>query len=234
MQHNRLSATSKPNAGQISSVVPSSWRPASQAAGTAASPHSSTPPSTTAAAASRGGNVSFTAATKLQQQQYVRHVQQDIPGSRQQSGVQPQPQWQGQYQVEARHRKGQVNSAEPVSSFQQLFSHDMTPTASSAAAPRLTRQQSQASSKGFGKPKARRSGGGSSAGGAAPSQPVLDATPGVARVRLCIVRAVEYGQNMRVTGSGPDFGSWNTDNGPKLKWNDGHKWTADITLAPGV
>jgi hypothetical protein len=160
----------------------------------------------------------------------VRHVQQDIPGARQQA-AQPQPQ---HWQVEARNRSkgGQSTSTEPVFSYEQLFSQDMTPTASSATGTRLTRQASSSSSKGFGKAKPRRAG--SSGSGAGPSQLGKEEVPGAAHVRLCITRAVEFGQNMRVTGSGPEMGAWNADKGPKLKWNDGHKWTADVTLAPGA
>lgn len=222
-QHNRLAATpSSSSMGHLVPVAPSSWR---QGAGLAASPRSST-----AAAATRGGDVSFTAATKLQQQQYVRHVQHDIPSSRS-TPTAPQPQWQS-FQTEARNRN---KNTEPVQSYQQLFDQDMTPTYNvSTSAPRLSRQGSQSSSsKGFGsKNKARRSGGSSSAGGsgAAPSQP---AVPGAAHVQLCITKAVEYGQNMRVTGSGPDLGAWNAEKGPKLRWSEGHKWTADVTLPAG-
>lgn len=222
-RHNRLSATPHSNDGHFASAAPSSWRPARQ---TFPNPASS------AAGLSRGGDASFTAATKLQQQQYVRHVQQDIPGVRQQA-AQPQPQ---HWQVEARNRSksGQSTSTEPVHSYEQLFAQDMTPTASSASGARLTRQTSSSSSKGFGKAKPRRSGSSSSANGAGPSQLGKEAVTGAAHVRLCITRAVEFGQNMRVTGSGPEMGAWNADKGPKLKWNDGHKWTADVTLAPGA
>lgn len=178
--------------------------------------------------------MSFTAATKLQQQQYVRHVQHDIPGSR--STPAPQPQWQS-FQAEARNRNKSGNNTEPVFSYQQLFDQDMTPTYNvSTSAPRLSRQgsQSSSSSKGFGsKAKARRSGGSSSAGGSGSAGPSQPAVPGTAHVQLCITKAVEYGQNMRVTGSGPDFGSWDANKGPKLRWSEGHKWTADVTLPAG-
>lgn len=214
MRVTRLPASAHP---RCAPSAPSSWRPARQAT----LPHTSTQ-------AFRRGADAFSAATRLQQQQYVRHVQQDLPGTRQQPS-QSQQQWPQQWrsvQVEARNRgKNGNNSTEPVFSYTQLFEQDMTPTATAAVSKQRV-AAAQQSSKGFGKSSSRK------ASGTAPPAKAA-AVPGKAHVKLCITRHVEFGQNMRVTGSGEQMGAWNADNGPKLTWNDGDKWTADVLLPAG-
>lgn len=235
LQPDRLSATPNMHDSHHIPAVPASWPPPRQAA-PSTNQYASSPIS---AAAAWGTDASFVAATKLQQQQYVRHVQQqpqDLPGSR------PQPQRPGQ--AEARHRgkkSSQPTNQEPVFSYQQLFSQDMTPTANAANGVKLPGQQPplQQSTKGFGKSKPRRAGStaasaSSTASGSAPAQPkAAAATPGAAQVRLCMTRHVEYGQSVRATGSSEQLGAWDSDKGPKLKWHEGHKWSADVTLPSG-
>jgi hypothetical protein len=106
----------------------------------------------------------------------------------------------------------------------------MTPTAAGVSNGKGSRLQAQQSSKGFGSKgsKPRKAGSNGTRGSGSDK----DAVPGKAHVQLCITRQVEYGQNMRVTGS-DGLGSWNADNGPKLKWHEGHKWSADLLLPPG-
>lgn len=191
---------------------------------------------------SSGSSSAGFAATKLQQQQYVRHVQQDLPGgSQKQSQQEQQAAWPSQWQpaqVEARNRgnKGQQPTGqEPVFSYQQLFSQEMTPTAAGASKARSNGTLSSSSSKGFAKNGGKgssRSKSGSSNGKPGGSRGV-EATPGVAHVRLCITHATEFGQSLRVTGSGEQLGAWDCFQGPKLSWHEGHKWSADVTLPPG-
>jgi hypothetical protein len=129
--------------------------------------------------------------------------------------------------VEARNRgKNGNNSAEPVFSYTQLFEQDMTPTANGVPSKQQRVAPAQSNSKGFGKSSSRK------ASGTAPPAKTA-AVPGKAHVKLCITRHVEFGQNMRVTGSGEQMGAWNADNGPKLTWGDGDKWSADVLLPAG-
>lgn len=50
-------------------------------------------------------------------------------------------------------------------------------------------------------------------------------------MRFSIVRAVEYGQALRVVGCCPALGSWDASKGCAMEWHEGHKWTADTVLA---
>uniref|UniRef100_A0A383WF17 CBM20 domain-containing protein n=1 Tax=Tetradesmus obliquus TaxID=3088 RepID=A0A383WF17_TETOB len=58
-------------------------------------------------------------------------------------------------------------------------------------------------------------------------------TPRLASLRFSIVRAVEYGQKLRLVGSPECLGAWDAEQGPDMKWHEGHKWTAYAELAKG-
>ncbi|WIA30379.1 hypothetical protein OEZ86_000465 [Tetradesmus obliquus] len=58
-------------------------------------------------------------------------------------------------------------------------------------------------------------------------------TPRLASLRFSIVRAVEYGQKLRLVGSPECLGAWDAEQGPDMKWHEGHKWTAYAELAAG-
>lgn len=145
------------------------------------------------------------------------------------------PHSRGQLQVEARHRGNKASPNEPVFSYQQLFSQDMT-SSSAKQQQQQQRQQSQAQqqpSRGFGRSKSRKAGGASGGAGAEPADGAAGPA-GTAVVHFCITRQVEYGQNMRMTGAGEQMGAWDSSKGPKLKWSEGHKWTADVPMPPGA
>jgi hypothetical protein len=55
----------------------------------------------------------------------------------------------------------------------------------------------------------------------------------LASLRFSIVRAVEYGQRLRLVGSPDCLGAWDADQAPDMKWHEGHKWTAYAELAAG-
>jgi hypothetical protein len=52
-------------------------------------------------------------------------------------------------------------------------------------------------------------------------------------LRFSIEKAVEYGQRMRLVGSPDCLGAWDAEQGPDMKWHEGHKWTAYVELAAG-
>ncbi|KAF6251659.1 carbohydrate-binding-like protein [Scenedesmus sp. NREL 46B-D3] len=55
----------------------------------------------------------------------------------------------------------------------------------------------------------------------------------LASLRFSVVRAVEFGQKLRLVGSPDCLGAWDAARGPDMKWHEGHKWAAHADVAAG-
>ncbi len=57
--------------------------------------------------------------------------------------------------------------------------------------------------------------------------------PGVL-VRFCVPEYVSApGQQLVIVGSVPALGSWDIEQGARMAWHPGHRWTAEVRLEPG-
>ncbi|KAL4419085.1 hypothetical protein ABPG77_010024, partial [Micractinium sp. CCAP 211/92] len=54
------------------------------------------------------------------------------------------------------------------------------------------------------------------------------------RVRFSTQRKVNFGEVLRLVGSHPSLGNWKVDKGPWMAWEDGHVWSAEVSLPPGT
>ena len=54
-----------------------------------------------------------------------------------------------------------------------------------------------------------------------------------ARIPPAALPQVRYGQRLWVVGNQQELGSWNVDSGLKLKWHEGHVWSAAVELDVG-
>lgn len=53
-------------------------------------------------------------------------------------------------------------------------------------------------------------------------------------MRFSVPVQVEFGQSVKVVGNHPALGSWDTDNGVELEWNDGNVWEKLVHISPGI
>lgn len=58
-------------------------------------------------------------------------------------------------------------------------------------------------------------------------------TNAVATVQFWLTFHAEFGQRLRVVGSHKNLGSWIMVDGPELRWTEGDRWHANITLPSG-
>ncbi|KAF6248314.1 hypothetical protein COO60DRAFT_1100049 [Scenedesmus sp. NREL 46B-D3] len=56
----------------------------------------------------------------------------------------------------------------------------------------------------------------------------------LASLRFSVVRAVEFGQKLRLVGSPDCLGAWDAARGPDMKWHEGHKWARTLTWQQGA
>lgn len=65
----------------------------------------------------------------------------------------------------------------------------------------------------------------------AASSAVKDAVAAKIVLKQC---ELAFGDTVRAVGDTDKFGNWTHDNGPELKWQEGHNWEAELELAPGT
>lgn len=41
---------------------------------------------------------------------------------------------------------------------------------------------------------------------------------------------VNYGESLKLVGSGSELGDWNVEAAPEMQWTDGDVWVADVEL----
>lgn len=50
------------------------------------------------------------------------------------------------------------------------------------------------------------------------------------RVAFQVSKQVQYGESIKLVGSGSALGDWSLDNAPEMSWTDGDIWTVDVDL----
>ncbi len=46
----------------------------------------------------------------------------------------------------------------------------------------------------------------------------------------CNDMQVNYGESLKLVGSGSELGDWNVEAAPEMQWTDGDVWVADVEL----
>ncbi|KAL4852989.1 Phosphoglucan [Chlorella vulgaris] len=53
-------------------------------------------------------------------------------------------------------------------------------------------------------------------------------------VRFTVQQEVNYGETVRLVGSHSSLGNWKVRKGAAMKWEEGHVWSAEVSLPPGT
>lgn len=53
-------------------------------------------------------------------------------------------------------------------------------------------------------------------------------------MRFVLTREVSFGRGHSVVGDHPALGGWDAAAAPAMAWGEGHRWSAEVVLAPGT
>ncbi|PSC69113.1 water chloroplastic [Micractinium conductrix] len=103
-----------------------------------------------------------------------------------------------------------------------------------ASGPRAARLPHAAAQRQRAAQPSRRRAGAAPAARRAPLRVAAAADGGNVPVRISVEQKVKFGEVLRLVGSHPALGNWEVDNGPHMTWQEGHVWTAEVSLPAGA